>query len=95
MKYRLCLLNWLVCLAVAGLLATSCTSDDWGDSPTEEAVEGFQVSLTMDGMKPVTRSQGVDALNENIVKRMDVFLFGPDEDFMTYAMAGDVMVLLP
>ena len=90
MKYRLCLLNWLVCLAVAGLLATSCTSDDWGDSPTEEAVEGFQVSLTMDGMKPVTRSEGVDALNENIVKRMDVFLFGPNEDFMTYAMAGDV-----
>ena len=90
MKYRLCLLNWLVCLAVAGLLATSCTSDDWGDSPTEEAVEGFQVSLTMDGMKSVTRSGGVDALNENIVKRMDVFLFGPDEDFMTYAMAGDV-----
>lgn len=90
MKYRLCLLNWLVCLAVAGLLATSCTSDDWGDTPTEEAVEGFQVSLTMDGMKPVTRSKGVEALNENIVKRMDVFLFGPDEDFMTYAMAGDV-----
>lgn len=90
MKYRLCLLNWLVCLVVAGLLATSCTSDDWGDSPTEEAVEGFQVSLTMDGMKPVTRSGGVDALNENIVKRMDVFLFGPDENFMTYAMAGDV-----
>lgn len=90
MKYRLCLLNWLVCLAVAGLLATSCTSDDWGDTPTEEAVEGFQVSLTMDGMKPVTRSGGVEALNENIVKRMDVFLFGPDEDFMTYAMAGDV-----
>ncbi|MCF2575263.1 hypothetical protein I6E18_03540 [Phocaeicola barnesiae] len=90
MKYRLCLLNWLVCLVVAGLLATSCTSDDWGDSPTEEAVEGFQVSLTMDGMKSVTRSGGVDALNENIVKRMDVFLFGPDEDFMTYAMAGDV-----
>lgn len=90
MKYRLCLLNWLVCLVVAGLLATSCTSDDWGDSPTEEAVEGFQVSLTMDGMKPVTRSKGVDALNENIVKRMDVFLFGPDENFMTYAMAGDV-----
>lgn len=90
MKYRLCLLNWLVCLVVAGLLATSCTSDDWGDSPTEEAVEGFQVSLTMDGMKPVTRSKGVNALNENIVKRMDVFLFGPDENFMTYAMAGDV-----
>lgn len=90
MKYRLCLLNWLVCLVVAGLLATSCTSDDWGDSPTEEAVEGFQVSLTMDGMKSVTRSGGVDALNENIVKRMDVFLFGPDEDFMTYAMAGGV-----
>lgn len=90
MKYRLCLLNWLVRLVVAGLLATSCTSDDWGDSPTEEAVEGFQVSLTMDGMKPVTRSGGVDALNENIVKRMDVFLFGPDENFMTYAMAGDV-----
>lgn len=90
MKYRLCLLNWLVCLAVAGLLATSCTSDDWGDTPTEEAVEGFQVSLTMDGMKPVTRSQGVDALNENIVKRMDVFLFGPNEKFMTYATAGDV-----
>lgn len=90
MKYRLCLLNWLVCLAVTGLLATSCTSDDWGDSPTEEAVEGFQVSLTMDGMKPVTRSQGVDALNENIVKRMDVFLFGPNEKFMTYATAGDV-----
>ena len=90
MKYRLCLLNWLVCLVVAGLLATSCTSDDWGDSPTEEAVEGFQVSLTMDGMKLVTRGGGVDALNENIVKRMDVFLFGPDEDFMTYAMAGDV-----
>ena len=90
MKYRLCLLNWLVCLAVTGLLATSCTSDDWGDSPTEEAVEGFQVSLTMDGMKPVTRSQGVDELNENIVKRMDVFLFGPNEKFMTYATAGDV-----
>lgn len=90
MKYRLCLLNWLVCLAVTGLLATSCTSDDWGDTPTEEAVEGFQVSLTMDGMKPVTRSGGVEALNENIVKRMDVFLFGPDEDFMTYAMASDV-----
>lgn len=90
MKYRLCLLNWLVCLAVAGLLATSCTSDDWGDTPTEKAVEGFQVSLTMDGMKSVTRSGGVDALNENIVKRMDVFLFGPDEDFMTYAMAGNV-----
>lgn len=90
MKYRLCLLNWLVCLVVAGLLATSCTSDDWGDSPTEEAVEGFQVSLTMDGMKSVTRSGGVDALNENIVKRMDVFLFGPNEKFMTYAMAGDV-----
>lgn len=89
MKYRMRLLNRLAGIVVAGLLATACTNEDWIDSPGGEAVEGFQVSLTVDGMQPVTRSASVDELNEAVVKRMDVFLFGPDETFMKYVTAGD------
>lgn len=89
MKYRMRLLNRLVGIVVAGLLATACTNEDWIDSPGGEAVEGFQVSLTVDGMQPVTRSASVGELNEAVVKRMDVFLFGPGETFMKHATAGD------
>lgn len=91
MKYRMRLLNRLAGIVVAGLLATACTNEDWIDSTGGEAMEGFQVSLTMDGMRPATRSvESVSLLNEDVVKRMDVFLFGPSEEFMQYATAGDV-----
>lgn len=91
MKYRMRLLNRLAGIVVAGLLATACTNEDWIDSTGGEAMEGFQVSLTMDGMRPATRSvESVSSLNEDVVKRMDVFLFGPSEEFMQYATAGDV-----
>lgn len=89
-KYIIRVLGRMICFVAVLALATACTGDELLDSSangTEQ--EGLTISLTLDGMQLASRSASVPALNEDAVKRMDVFLFGPNESFKKYATSGD------
>ncbi|WP_304195515.1 fimbrial protein [Phocaeicola plebeius] len=89
-KYIIRVLGRMICFMAVQALATACTGDELLDSSangTEQ--EGLSISLTLDGMQLASRSASVQSLNEDAVKRMDVFLFGPDESFKKYATSGD------
>lgn len=89
-KYIIRVLGRMICFMAVLTLATACTGDELLDSSangTEQ--EGLSISLTLDGMQLASRSDGEPALNEDAVKRMDVFLFGPNESFKKYATSGD------
>jgi len=89
-KYIIRVLGRMICFMAVLTLATACTGDELLDSSangTEQ--EGLSISLTLDGMQLASRSASVQSLNEDAVKRMDVFLFGPNESFMKYATSGD------
>lgn len=80
----------MICFMAVLTLATACTGDELLDSSANGAEqEGLSISLTFDGMQLASRSASVQSLNEDAVKRMDVFLFGPNETFMKYATSGD------
>lgn len=89
-KYIIRVLGRMICFVAVLALATACTGDELLDSSangTEQ--EGLSISFTLDGMQLASRSDGVPTLNEDAVKRMDVFLFGPNESFKKYATSGD------
>lgn len=89
-KYIIRVLGRMICFMAVLTLATACTGDELLDSSangTEQ--EGLSISLTLDGMQLASRSASVQSLNEDAVKRMDVFLFGPNETFMKYATSGN------
>lgn len=90
-KYIIRVLGRMICFVAVLALATACTGDELLNSSANGAEqEGLSISLTLDGMQLASRSASVQSLNEDAVKRMDVFLFGPNETFMKYASAGDV-----
>lgn len=91
-KYIIRVLGRMICFVAVLALATACTGDELLNSSANGAEqEGLSISLTLDGMQLASRSTQSDPLlNEDAVKRMDVFLFGPNEAFMQYASAGDV-----
>lgn len=91
-KYIIRVLGRMICFVAVLALATACAGDELLDSSADGAEqEGLSISLTLDGMQLASRSTQSDPLlNEDAVKRMDVFLFGPNEAFMQYASAGDV-----
>lgn len=89
-KYIIRVLGRMICFMAVLTLATACTGDELLDSSangTEQ--EGLSISLTLDGMQLASRSASVQSLNEDAVKRMDVFLFGPNESFKKYATSGN------
>lgn len=89
-KYIIRVLGRMICFMAVLTLATACTGDELLDSSangTEQ--EGLSISLTLDGMQLASRSASEQSLNEDAVKRMDVFLFGPNESFKKYATSGD------
>lgn len=89
-KYIIRVLGRMICFVAVLALATACTGDELLDSSANGAEqEGLSISLTLDGMQLASRSASVQSLNEDAVKRMDVFLFGPNETFMKYATSGD------
>ena len=75
----------LCVLALAGL--ASCIADDYvqGPADTQARESGLYFALQADGgMQPVvTRTPGVDALNENLVQTVDVFVFKADGSLNT------------
>lgn len=91
-KYIIRVLGRMICFVAVLALTTACAGDELLDSSADGAEqEGLSISLTLDGMQLASRSTQSDPLlNEDAVKRMDVFLFGPNEAFMQYASAGDV-----
>lgn len=89
-KYIIRVLGRMICFVAVLALATACTGDELLNSSANGAEqEGLSISLTLDGMQLASRSASVQSLNEDAVKRMDVFLFGPNETFMKYATSGD------
>lgn len=89
-KYIIRVLGRMICFVAVLALATACTGDELLNSSANGAEqEGLSISLTLDGMQLASRSDGEPALNEDAVKRMDVFLFGPNESFKKYATSGD------
>lgn len=89
-KYIIRVLGRMICFVAVLALATACTGDELLNSSANGAEqEGLSISLTLDGMQLASRSDGEPALNEDAVKRMDVFLFGPNETFMKYATSGN------
>lgn len=91
-KYIIRVLGRMICFVAVLALTTACAGDELLDSSADGAEqEGLSISLTLDGMQLASRSTQSDPLlNEDAIKRMDVFLFGPNEAFMQYASAGDV-----
>lgn len=88
-KYITRVLSWMICL-VAVVLTTACAEDKlFGSSADGAEKEGLSISLSLDGMQLASRSANVSSLNEDVVKKMDVFLFGPNEKFMKHVVAGD------
>ena len=71
-----------VCYAFAMAGLASCIADDLTEQPCagQPQESGLYLSLQADGgMQPVvTRSAGVDALNENLVEKVDIFVFRED-----------------
>lgn len=89
-KYIIRVLGRMICFVAVLALATACTGDELLNSSANGAEqEGLSISLTLDGMQLASRSAGVPTLNEDAVKRMDVFLFGPNESFKKYATSGN------
>lgn len=89
-KYIIRVLGRMICFVAVLALATACTGDELLNSSANGAEqEGLSISLTLDGMQLASRSASVQSLNEDAVKRMDVFLFGPNESFKKYATSGD------
>ena len=89
-KYIIRVLGRMICFVAVLTLATACTGDELLDSSANGAEqEGLSISLTLDGMQLASRSASVQSLNEDAVKRMDVFLFGPNESFKKYATSGN------
>lgn len=89
-KYIIRVLGRMICFVAVLALATACTGDELLNSSANGAEqEGLSISLTLDGMQLASRSASVQSLNEDAVKRMDVFLFGPNETFMKYATSGN------
>lgn len=73
-KYIIRVLGRMICFMAVLTLATACTGDELLDSSangTEQ--EGLSISLTLDGMQLASRSASEQSLNEDAVKRMDVF----------------------
>lgn len=81
----------LACCLLAGALA-SCIADDLVSpaSPETPLSPGLHLNLQVNGETTIsTRSAGVDALNENLIKTADVFIFNPDEK-LKHAHADNV-----
>lgn len=70
-----------VCCLAIGLFG-ACAGDDFVNDVGQEVPQepGFYLSVGTEGeMIPAsTRSSGVDALNENLIKRVDIFVFKAD-----------------
>ncbi len=70
-----------VCCLAIGLFG-ACGGDDFVNDVGQEVPQepGFYLSVgTEEGMIPAsTRSAGVDALNENLIRRVDIFVFKAD-----------------
>lgn len=70
-----------VCCLAIGLFG-ACAGDDFVNDAGQEVPQepGFYLSVgTEEGMIPAsTRSAGVDALNENLIRRVDIFVFKAD-----------------
>ncbi len=87
--YKVCL---AVCCVATGLLG-ACVNDDFMEntSGTTPQEPGLYFSLATDGgMVPaVSRASGVDALNENLITRANIFIFKSDGTLNTggYATA--------
>ena len=82
----------LACCLLAGALA-SCIADDLVSpaSPETPLSPGLHLNLQVNGETTIsTRSAGVDALNENLIKTADVFIFNPDETLNKHAHADNV-----
>lgn len=85
-------LGRLACCLLAGALA-SCMADDLVSpaSPETPLSPGLHLSLQVNGETTIsTRSEGVDALNENLITTADVFIFNPDETLNKYTHADNV-----
>ena len=70
-------LNRLACCLLAGVL-TSCMAEDFISpvQPETPLSPGLHLNLQVNGETMVsTRSAGVDALNENLIETVDVFVF--------------------
>ena len=82
----------LACCLLAGALA-SCIADEpiSPASPETPLSPGLHLNLQVNGETTVsTRSDGVDALNENLIETADVFIFNPDETINKHAHADNV-----
>ena len=82
----------LACCLLAGALA-SCIADEpiSPASPETPLSPGLHLNLQVNGETTIsTRSEGVDALNENLIKTADVFIFNPNETLNKYAHADNV-----
>lgn len=85
-------LTRLACCLLAGALA-SCMADDLISpaSPETPLSPGLHLNLQVNGETTIsTRSEGVDALNENLIETADVFIFNPDETLNKHAHADNV-----
>ena len=71
-----------VCYAIAMVGLASCIADDLIEQPgTDKPLEtGLYLAVQADGdmQTVVTRSPGVDALNENLIQTVDIFVFKED-----------------
>lgn len=82
----------LACCLLAGALA-SCIADDLVSpaSPETPLSPGLHLNLQINGETTIsTRSDGVDALNENLIKTADVFIFNPDKTLNKHTHADNV-----
>lgn len=82
----------LACCLLAGALA-SCIADDLVSpaSPETPLSPGLHLNLQVNGETTIsTRSAGDDALNENLIKTADVFIFNPDETLNKHTHANNV-----
>lgn len=73
-------IGWYMCLALLVAAASSCTRDEFVEKGTVNYEKGLCFSLYADGDMQLagTRSAGVDALNENLISTVDIFLFKND-----------------
>ena len=73
-----------MCLALLVAFA-ACTRDEFAETTTVQYEKGLCFSLYADGDMQLagTRSPGVDALNENLISTVDIFLFKNDGSLNT------------
>ena len=71
----------ILCLSVLTLLLSSCSQEELENKPFADSGKiAIRLSLAQPGITKADTETGEDNLNENLVKTLDVFIYGEGED---------------